>query len=90
MDLRKWDFGSALFDGDSAYGGGGGDGGGKVEAVRIPRSEWDGLCVVLPEGGGGKEGDEDVGRGWDVLVGLEDGAMERLKGGRMGEWAEVW
>lgn len=44
---------------------------GKVEAVRIPKVGFDGLCIVLPAL-------ED--EGLEVLVGLEDGAMERLKG----------
>lgn len=44
---------------------------GKVEAVRIPKVGFDGLCIVLPALEDG---------GLEVLVGLEDGAMERLKG----------
>lgn len=48
-----------------------GTGIGKVEAVRLPKVDFDGLCIVLPELADG---------GLEVLVGLEDGAMERLKG----------
>lgn len=47
-----------------------GTGIGKIEAVRIPKVGFDGLCVVLPALTDG---------GLEVLVGLEDGAMERLK-----------
>lgn len=43
---------------------------GKVEAVRLPKGGFDGLCIILPELAEG---------GLEVLVGLENGAMERLK-----------
>lgn len=47
-----------------------GTGIGKVEAVRHPKDGFDGLCIVLPALADG---------GLEVLVGLENGAMEWLK-----------
>lgn len=47
-----------------------GTGMGKVEAVRHPKDGFDGLCIVLPALADG---------GLEVLVGLENGAMKRLK-----------
>lgn len=44
---------------------------GKVESTRLPGAAFDGLCIVLPELEDG---------GLEVLVGLEDGAMGRLRG----------
>lgn len=44
---------------------------GKVERTRVPAASFDGLCIVLPEL-------EEEG-GLEVLVGLEDGAMGRLR-----------
>ncbi|MCJ1263733.1 hypothetical protein MMC22_003603 [Lobaria immixta] len=47
-----------------------GTGMGKVEAFRHPKDGFDGLCIVLPALADG---------GLKVLVGLENGAMKRLK-----------
>lgn len=44
---------------------------GKVESTRLPGAAFDGLCIVLPELEDG---------GLEVLIGLEDGAMGRLRG----------
>lgn len=43
---------------------------GKVEAVRLPNFAFDGVCVVMPALADG---------GLEVVVGLENSAMERLK-----------
>lgn len=62
-----------------------GEGIGKVESVRIPGAGFDGLCIVLPAMGG-----QDDAGGWEVLVGLEEGAMGRLVGdGEIEKWADV-
>lgn len=42
---------------------------GAVEAARVPKAAFDGLCIVLPALADG---------GLDVLVGLQEGAMRRL------------
>lgn len=42
---------------------------GKIEAVRLPKAGFDGLCIILPKLADG---------GLEILVGLENGAMERL------------
>lgn len=44
---------------------------GKIEAVRFPETGFDGLCIILPALADG---------GLEVVVGLEECAMERLKG----------
>ena len=67
--------------------------GSRCERVRIPNIEGDtrraldGIVIILPEvkGGGRAPGDADVEEGGlEVLVWLEKGAMDRLKG--MEEW----
>ena len=40
-----------------------------MEAARVPKAAFDGLCIVLPA---------LADRGLDVLVGLQEGAMRRL------------
>lgn len=48
-----------------------GDAVGKVQSIRIPKTGFDGLCIVLPALEDG---------GLEVLIGLEDEAMGMLKG----------
>ena len=77
--------GEHAHDEDEGVGrGGGGVRMGRCERVRIPKVRWetlDGVIVVLPmlEGKGEKGGLE-------VMIGLERGVMERLKG--MEEWCK--
>ena len=57
---------------------------GCVEAVRIPQATFDGLCIILPRlMDEAKSGQKD---GLEVVVGLQEDAMERLIDAKNGIW----
>ena len=91
MDWGPELLGGSAEGGEEAHGedaevgsGGGGVRMGRCERVRIPKVRWgalDGVIIVLPM----LEGEGEKG-GLEVMVGLERGAMERLKG--VEEWCK--